>query len=83
LITGIEINKKRVQKLLLSQRSPFTKDMSGSILQRGTLKTSFSQHFSPFGIQAQKGYLPLHLANSPLKKQIEKRGGAYKLLGSV
>jgi hypothetical protein len=74
LITGIEMNKKRLQKLPLSQRSPFAKDMSGSKLQRGTLKTSFSHHFSPFGIQTQKGYLPLDLANSPLKKQIETLG---------
>jgi hypothetical protein len=74
LITGIEMNKKRVQKLPLSQRSPFAKDMSGSKLQRGTLKTSFSQHFSPFGIQAQKGYLPLDLANSPFGIQAKNFG---------
>jgi hypothetical protein len=71
---GIKMNKKRVQKLSLSQRSPFAKDMSGSNLQIGTLKTSFSQHFSPFGIQKQKGYLPLDLANSPFGIQAKNFG---------
>jgi hypothetical protein len=57
--------------------------MSRSKLQRGTLKTSFSQHFSPFDIQAQKGYLPLDFANSPLKKQIETRGVYEHALGII
>jgi len=66
--TGIEMNKNEYKNSPFLKDPPLAKDTSGSKLQRGTLKTSFSQHFSPFGIQAQKGYLPLDLANSPLKE---------------
>jgi hypothetical protein len=68
------MNKNEYKNSPFHKDPLFAKDMSGSKLQRGTLKTLFSQYFSPFGIQAQKAYLPLDLANSPLKKQIETLG---------